>query len=204
MSENAEAIFGSDNQVRLTIAAATNPVVALYTLYTLRHSELDASLMRRGTNQFRQRLPVPWMRSPSARADRDGIPDRNPEHRHDDRISDSGKERLNLAHVSVFGQPSGQAGMAPKPTSRGRVAVASPQAGRRSSGLRGDASGFCQLYYSPASSGYLTCRTVFSAERDRLLGVRLGGNFLDFERRFAMSTRNYKGLAEFCRWWVSV
>jgi len=119
MSENAEAIFGSDNQVRLTIAAATNPVVALYTLYTLRHSELDASLMRRGTNQFRQRLPVPWMRSPSARADRDGIPDRNPEHRHDDRISDSGKERLNLAHVSVFGQPSGQAGWLPSPPREG-------------------------------------------------------------------------------------
>ena len=45
----------------------------------------------RNACQFRQRLPVPRMRSASARADRNGIRDGNAQRRHDDRICDPGE-----------------------------------------------------------------------------------------------------------------
>src|ERR1039458_7642109 len=52
------------------------------------------SSIRRNSRQFRQRLPMPWMRSVSARADRHGVRDRNAECRHDDPVRDP-REREN-------------------------------------------------------------------------------------------------------------
>jgi hypothetical protein len=107
------------------------------------------------------------MRSASARADRNGIGNRNPECRHDDRVCDPSEQRLNLGRIGFFVEPCWETRWLPILFCKGVLPLRLRPPCHRAGSLTSYASDLGDLHDVLARSGRLALRAVVTSERDR-------------------------------------
>ena len=110
---------------------------------------------------------MPRMGSPSTRADRNGVGDREAQRGHDDRVGDVLELRLNLVSVDFFGRPSGQTRGFPRPPRDGVSPLRFSEASLWPSGMRCDASHLGKLHHALAIGDGFTFDAAFPPQRDR-------------------------------------